>query len=325
MSGPVVLSMLWSCSDGVVLQEPRGDDSASSCVAPTANAGDDAEASLGQQVTLDGSRSEACDGADISTLEFQWGLSLIPENSAIDEADVTASHTASPSFTPDAVGDYILVLSVHQSVNGVEVTSGEDMVVVHVVAGSQPPIGDCGGNQTGRVGERSSFDGSASADPEGAPLAYTWSLTAPECSSLGADGLDNASTSTASLLPDCAGTFIAALVVSDGEQGSEPVFCSLEALGASDAPIADADGGDVCDSSPHQLDGWGSYDPEGAALTWVWSVVSVPSGSTGAPLDNALLPDPSFTWDVAGDYTFSLQVYDGDWYSVPDAVTVTCG
>lgn len=77
------------------------------------------------------------------------------------------------------------------------------------------------------------------------------------------------------------------------------------------APVADAGDdlsglvGDVV-----QLDGSGSYDPDGDVLDWQWTFVTQPQGSTSTLL-NADQPTPRFYADVPGTFTIRLTVSDG--------------
>ncbi|MGB7904780.1 MAG: c-type cytochrome, partial [Steroidobacteraceae bacterium] len=57
------------------------------------------------------------------------------------------------------------------------------------------------------------------------------------------------------------------------------------------------------------LNGTGSTDPEGAALSYAW-VLQVPNGSS-AKLSSGTSSQPSFVADVAGSYTATLTVSDG--------------
>jgi mono/diheme cytochrome c family protein len=57
------------------------------------------------------------------------------------------------------------------------------------------------------------------------------------------------------------------------------------------------------------LNGSGSSDPEGAALSYAW-VLQRPAGS-GASLTGATTAQPGFVADVAGTYTATLTVNDG--------------
>jgi len=98
---------------------------------------------------------------------------------------------------------------------------------------------------------------------------------------------------------------------------------TITALGKNDAPVADA-GADqgVLVGVAVTLDGSGSYDPEGADLTYLWQLVSVPAGSAAA-LSNATAVNPSFTPDMDGAYEVSLTVNDGSKSSSPDSVVVS--
>ncbi|WP_026362143.1 PKD domain-containing protein [Geopsychrobacter electrodiphilus] len=89
------------------------------------------------------------------------------------------------------------------------------------------------------------------------------------------------------------------------------------------APLADA-GLDLNVETGTQvvLDGSGSSDPEGGALTYSWSLVSKPFGSS-ALLINPTLVNPRFTADYDGSYMLSLVVSDATMTSTADMVTVT--
>ena len=76
-------------------------------------------------------------------------------------------------------------------------------------------------------------------------------------------------------------------------------------------------------ATPVVLDGTGSCDPNGDALTaYSWTMTSKPAGSTAA-LVGADTPTPGFTIDVLGDYVARLIVDDGLHLSIPNEVTVS--
>ena len=69
------------------------------------------------------------------------------------------------------------------------------------------------------------------------------------------------------------------------------------------------------------LDGSASTDANNNTLTYLWVVASKPTGSTAA-LSSTTVPKPTFTADLAGTYTFSLVVNDGQLSSTATLATV---
>lgn len=69
------------------------------------------------------------------------------------------------------------------------------------------------------------------------------------------------------------------------------------------------------------LDGSASYDPEGEALEWSWSVAEAPAGYSLDPADAAA---PSLTVDAAGSWLIQLVVSDGARESAPDWLSLDC-
>ena len=88
-------------------------------------------------------------------------------------------------------------------------------------------------------------------------------------------------------------------------------------------PVADA-GADqaVYVNDTVHLDGSGSSDVDGDSLTFTWSFISRPSGSSAALSDTQAVK-PIFDVDVAGNYTVQLIVNDGTVNSAPDTVTIS--
>lgn len=70
------------------------------------------------------------------------------------------------------------------------------------------------------------------------------------------------------------------------------------------------------------LDGTGSSDVDGDALTYRWAVTSRPNGSSASP-SGATSPSASFAPDVAGSYTLQLIVNDGKADSAPASAAAT--
>ena len=88
------------------------------------------------------------------------------------------------------------------------------------------------------------------------------------------------------------------------------------------APVANAGTDQTVDMGDTvMLNGSGSSDDDGDALTFAWNIFSAPVGST-AMLSNPTNVMPTFVADVAGDYVIELIVNDGTENSVPDEVVV---
>jgi len=84
-------------------------------------------------------------------------------------------------------------------------------------------------------------------------------------------------------------------------------------------PAARANPPPVANAGPDQtaavgalvtLNGAGSSDVDGQPLTYAWSFVQRPAGSSAA-LNNPTAVNPNFTLDVAGTYRLQLLVNDG--------------
>jgi hypothetical protein len=295
-------------------------------------AGDDQSVVLNNAVNLSatGSSLEGSCAEDVE-ISYTWRFDAVPVDSSVDESSLTYNNTAdavNTVFLPDVVGDY--VLSVEACVE--TACSAPDPVVVQVYSGDAAPIADAGLDITAEIDERVTLDGSASYDPERSTLDYSWGLvTVPGCSALGGDesggdGIFEPDTVDPYLVPDCEGIYLVALVVSDGVQWSEPDYSTIRVASGDAQPVADAgESGEIaaCDGDRVVLSGYGSFDPDGVPLEYLWSLVSVPLDSTvtDGAFSDVTSAAPSFVFDVEGEYVFQLQVSDGTWWSAPDVVT----
>jgi hypothetical protein len=163
------------------------------------------------------------------------------------------------------------------------------------------------------------LDGSLSSDLDGDPLTFSWSFVSVPPGSA-ASVIDPSSVSPA-FVADLAGTYIVQLVVNDGEVDSAADTVTISTRNT--APVANA-GPDqsVSLGQTVMLDGSGSSDVDGNALTFAWSFVSRPAGSAAA-LSNPDAVQPTFVADVAGSYVLQLIVNDGALGSTPDTSVIS--
>jgi PKD repeat protein len=77
--------------------------------APVANAGPDQEVEQGVSVTLDGTESTDADG---DALTYEWAFTVVPDESALEIADITDADTSIATFRPDVPGTYTVRLTV---------------------------------------------------------------------------------------------------------------------------------------------------------------------------------------------------------------------
>ena len=156
-------------------------------------------------------------------------------------------------------------------------------------------------------------------DPQGLPLTYSWSLiTVPSGS---AAALSNKTIANPTFFADLPGTYIAQLIVSDGNLSSKPATVTITTTGS--APIANpGQNQTVLTGTAVALSGSGSTDSNGNPLSYSWTFTTIPSGSA-ATLLNANTVSTSFVADLSGVYVVQLIVNDQQANSAPKTVTIT--
>jgi K319L-like, PKD domain len=304
MAATLALVALGACKDSTRPNTP-----------PTANAGPDMSANVGEVVHLNGSGSDV----DGDNLTYSWTFVSKPTGST---AALSGATSASASFTADVGGQFVVLLTVNDGK-----ASQSDQCTVSV---NSAPTANAGPDQSVSVGDVVQLDGSSSSDPEGDNLSYSWTMSSRPTGS--AATLQNGNSGTSTFTPDRGGDYVIRLVVNDGSLSSEVDECIVS---ANTPPTANA-GPDqtVSVGAVVQLDGTGSSDPDAvatsmgpsgasnAALGYLWSFDSRPNGST-ATLSSATSATPTFTADMEGTFVIRLVVNDGTASSAPDLVTIT--
>ena len=191
---------------------------ASSNLAPVADAGQDLGVLVGVATALDGRDSFDPDTGP-GALTYSWGFLEVPAGSALTDGDIADRDQALASFTPDAMGVFVLGLAV-----GDGDRTSSDTAEVRAGVGNIPPVADAGPDQMAELGGSPAFDGSGSKDADRgpSPLTYAWRFVAiPAASALTNADLEEADTEVPFFTPDVPGTFVLRLLVSDGEDTDE--------------------------------------------------------------------------------------------------------
>ena len=176
-------------------------------------------------------------------------------------------------------------------------------------------VANAGYAQTVEPGALVKLSGAESSDASGKSLTYSWTQTSGPTVTL-----TGAMTATPSFLAPSSGTATFSLTVREGVTASSTDSVTVKVQAAAPEPIAVAGSPQsVAAGSAVQLDGSGSYDPEGGALTYRWTQVSGPVVS----LSGATTAKPTFTAPaLATELVFSLTVSNGSRTSAPSTVAV---
>lgn len=246
---------------------------------------------------------------DSDPLRYEWSALSLPSGSQVELSDATSSAV---SLSPDISGLYIFQLIISDG----ELSSRPTTVSFRVE--NTAPVADAGVDQTVAKGELVVLSGSNSSDSDGDTLTFTWALVERPDGSL--VELTGSETVEPSFEADIGGTYVLSLVVNDGFEDSETdsVVVTVE----NNVPLASITGtldGSVGDV--FMLSGTGSTDADGDPLSYVWTLTA-PEGST-ATLSDVTSQTPMFTPDVAGAYTVTLVVNDGETASLPASLTAT--
>ena len=277
--------------------------------APVAHAGADRQTQVGMEVVLDGSASSDIDG---DMLTYAWSVVTAPAGSV---AQIVDPAQALATFTPDLVGEYVIELVVDDGT----VSSAPDAVVISTTGVNSAPIANAGADQSALVGGVAQLDGSGSTDADGDALTYAWALNTRPADS--AAVLQGADTATPALNIDKPGTYVAQLIVSDGQSASAPDTVAISTVNS--APVASISAPSAVKwRSTVTLDGTASSDRDGDALGFDWSILSRPDGSEAA-LADANATTSTFTTDKPGVYVTQLVVNDGQANSEPASATIT--
>lgn len=207
--------------------------------APLADAGDDGVGTVGRVADLDGSGSS---DPDHDALTYAWELTEAPAGSAVD---LINADRVNAELVPDVAGRYVATLTVSDGA-----LEDADEVAITVTGANGDPVADAGPDQVVTPGATVALDGSGSADPEGDPLAYIWTLASRPGGSTAV--LVDATTATPSFVADIAGDYEVSLTVSDGTTYSAADTVRVRASDPSSGGSSSSCG---CTAAPDALGG----------------------------------------------------------------------
>ena len=181
------------------------------------------------------------------------------------------------------------------------------------------PVANAGPGQTASIGSKITVDGSGSTNPSGfGTLHYSWAFASLPAGSNAR--LENATSAMPSFVVDVPGNYTLTLTV---ENGRDTDSDSITISTTNTPPVADAGFNQtLAVGTTVVLDGSGSSDVDGNALTHSWTLVTKPAGSN-ATLSGATTVSPTFVIDKPGMYVAQLVVNDGVVDSTPSAVAIT--
>jgi len=188
---------------------------------------------------------------------------------------------------------------------------------------AKPPVADAGDDQEVVSGALVTLDSSGSTDSNGAIGRYKWEQTGGPAVVLS----DNTAPNPTFTAPQVAAgqnvtlTFLLRVYDADKWEYEDTDSVQIFVSSSNEAPTANA-GADqsVLTGTTVTLNGTGSSDPEGGALTYAWTQLS----GTEVTLSDPTASSPAFTApDEAGTLVFQLTVTDGYQASDTDTVTIT--
>lgn len=235
---------------------------------------------------------------DGDKLSYSWHVIEQPKGSQLP-----ANQHTQPTLqlTPEVSGSYKLILDVF---DGEALNSNEFTFVVENNAPVIAGVDDLTVQRNSNV----QLDATASTDANEDELSYRWILVSqPENSAIA--GLNNMHEAIASFTPTVSGIYLINLHVEDGESEA---FKQITVTVENTAPVAIAEfSGSLNAGERVYLDGSNSYDPDADELSYIWTLISVPEGST-ASLTDYQSPTIDVLLDKQGEYTISLIVEDGE-------------
>lgn len=285
---------------------------------PTADAGADRTLEMPVDglatTTLDGSNSKDPEGA---ALIFEWSQASGPA------AQIVNPDKAATEVRFQSPGVYAFTLKVMDD----KAASAQDTVTITVNARpNTAPIANAGPDQTVTLTfnrpTSTVLDGSASSDPDGQLVAFSWTQVSGPTATI-----QTPNTVATTVIVPALGEYEFSLKVTDDKGLTAQDTVKVTVVGRQNQPPTANAGQDQSILIPNPnspgraiLDGRASADPEGAALSFEWKqeagpITAIISTPNQARTDvSGLMP---------GEYTFGLKVTDNAGNSASDTVRIS--
>ncbi|WP_395404397.1 PKD domain-containing protein [Pseudoduganella sp. UC29_106] len=166
-------------------------------------------------------------------------------------------------------------------------------------------VGDSG---TPSIGAEVSLTGAGSSDPESGALSYSWTLQSKPAGSNAT--LPTSNTAALKFTPDLGGNYVVRLRVTDPAGAASEQDLTVAVTNHAPVALLDKKALTVLAGGSVTVSGGLSYDEDGDALSYSWTLDSRPVGSA-AVLDKPAAAELAFTPDLPGTYSLLLKVSDG--------------
>jgi hypothetical protein len=264
------------------------------------------EASLGYNVLFDSAGSTDPEGQ----ITRAWSITQRPANST---AQLSVSSGISTQFVPDALGTYAVRLTVTDD-KGASTYYTSTVIVNNTrpmanIATSAAPISlPSAPSVRIPINTQVRLRGDSSYDTDNDSLSYAWTLVSRPVGSGATIG--SSSSVNATITPDITGTYVVRLRVTDTRGDYSDRTVNIETGNYAAVAVLDKSRVTVLVGSTVRASAALSYDEDGDALSYSWSLDARPAGSSASiPTPNGA--ELSFTPDVPGLYVAAVSVRDG--------------
>ncbi|WP_181373086.1 PKD domain-containing protein [Massilia glaciei] len=264
-------------------------------------------AATGYMVAFNGSGSTDPDG---SALTYAWTITSKPAGST---AALSSSSGVTSQIIPDVLGNYVVKMTATDS------AGASSSFVTTIEVKNRRPIAAISSNATPvalpsgpairlPLNTVVTLRGTSSVDADGDALVYSWSMTSKPAGSVAV--LSSASGSSVQITPEKNGSYIVLLRVTDAAGAFSEQSLSIEVGNYAPVAVTDKNRITILTGVATTASAALSYDEDGEALTYQWTIDAHPLGSV-ATIAAPSSPTLSFTPDLVGTYVAAVTVSDG--------------